>query len=105
MKHSQLLYLPQIMQQFQLLPQQLQLLMMMPHQLYQFNVSVAENAGTASVNVTLSAASAKTITVDYASADATATAGSDYTALSSTTLTFAAGQTSKPFQQLSLMTR
>lgn len=59
------------------------------------NVTAAENAGTASVNVTLSAASAKSITVKYASANATATAGSDYTALSSTTLTFAAGQTSK----------
>ena len=49
------------------------------------------------LNVTLSAASAKSITVDYASADATATAGSDYYAISSTTLTFAAGQTSKTF--------
>ena len=59
------------------------------------NVTIAENAGTASVNVTLSAASAKSITVNYASANATATAGSDYTALSSTTLTFAPGDTSK----------
>ena len=59
------------------------------------DVTIAENAGTASVNVTLSAASAKSITVNYASANATATAGSDYTALSSTTLTFAPGDTSK----------
>ena len=44
--------------------------------------------------MSLSAASAKTITVDYATSDGTATAGSDYTATSGT-LTFAAGDTSK----------
>ena len=59
-------------------------------------VSVAENAGTASLNVTLNAASEKTITVDYASSAGTAChCSSDFNAISSTTLTFSAGQTSK----------
>ena len=59
-------------------------------------VSVAENAGTASLNVTLDAASEKTITVDYASSAGTAChCSSDFNAISSTTLTFSAGQTSK----------
>jgi hypothetical protein len=54
------------------------------------------NAGTstATFTVTLSAAAAGAVTVNYATADGTATAGSDYTA-SSGTLTFAAGQTTK----------
>ena len=59
--------------------------------------SVAEgNSGTASLTftVTLSAASGKTVTVDYATADGTATSGSDYTAKSGT-LTFAPGETTK----------
>ena len=60
------------------------------------SVSVAENAGTASLNVTLDAASEKTITVDFASSAGTAChCSSDFTAISSTTLTFTAGQTSK----------
>ena len=42
-------------------------------------------------------ASGKTVTVNYATSDGTATAGADYTAISATTLTFAAGQTSKTF--------
>ncbi|WP_420904253.1 Calx-beta domain-containing protein [Candidatus Magnetaquiglobus chichijimensis] len=61
--------------------------------------SVTEgNSGTTNLTytVTLSAASSKTITVDYATANGTATAGSDYTAASGT-LTFAAGETSKTF--------
>ena len=45
--------------------------------------------------VTLSAASASSVTVSYATANGTATAGSDYVAASGT-LTFAAGETSKP---------
>jgi chitinase len=46
--------------------------------------------------VTLSASSTDTVTVDYTTADQSATAGSDYTAKSGT-LTFAPGETSKPF--------
>lgn len=49
---------------------------------------------TASVNVSLSAASTQTVTVNWATADGTATAGSDYTAANGT-LTFAPGETSK----------
>jgi hypothetical protein len=61
------------------------------------DVSVAEgNAGTstATFTVTLSAAAAGAVTVNYATADGTATAGSDYTA-GSGTLTFAAGELTK----------
>ena len=62
--------------------------------------SVAEgNTGSANLDfmVTLSAASGRQVTVKYAPAtDAgTATSGTDYTAVSQTTLTFAAGETSK----------
>ena len=55
-----------------------------------------ENAANATFTATLSAASGKAVTVDYASSNGTATAGADYTA-SSGTLTFAAGETSKTF--------
>ncbi len=55
--------------------------------------SVAEGVGTASVTVTLSAAASGPVTVAYATADGTATAGSDYTAASGT-LTIPAGSTS-----------
>jgi Calx-beta domain len=61
------------------------------------DVSVTEaNSGStdAAVTVTLSAASAQTVTVDWATADGTATAGVDYTA-GSGTLTFAPGDTIK----------
>jgi hypothetical protein len=61
------------------------------------NTSVTEgNTGTvaAGFTVTLSAASTKTITVAYATANGTASAGSDYQAASGT-LTFAPGETSK----------
>ena len=44
--------------------------------------------------VTLNRAASGTVTVDYATADGTATAGADYTAASGT-LTFAAGETAK----------
>src|SRR5205823_14539876 len=48
----------------------------------------------ATFTVSLSAASPQNVTVAYATADGTATAGSDYTATSGT-LTFTPGQTSK----------
>jgi large repetitive protein len=60
------------------------------------NATVIEgNSGTlaASFAVTLSAASGREISVDYATADGTASTGSDYTA-STGTLVFAAGETS-----------
>ncbi|HXH95035.1 MAG TPA: Calx-beta domain-containing protein [Thermoanaerobaculia bacterium] len=58
---------------------------------------VEGNAGTSlmTFNVILSAASAATVTVNYATADQTATAGSDYVA-GSGTVTFSPGQTTKP---------
>jgi hypothetical protein len=61
------------------------------------NVTVTENAGSALFTATLSAASGQQVTVDYASADgtATATAPFDYTAASGT-LTFAPGVTTQP---------
>jgi hypothetical protein len=58
--------------------------------------SVNEGAGTATITATLSAASGQTVTVNYATADNTATAGSDYTSASGT-LTFTAGVTSQTF--------
>jgi hypothetical protein len=61
------------------------------------DVAVTEgNSGTinAVFTVTLSPASAQTVTVNFATADGTATAGSDYTATSGT-LTFSPGETSK----------
>ena len=55
-----------------------------------------EGAGnTVDFTVTLSRASSGTVTVGYATADGTATAGQDYTAASGT-LTFAPGETSGP---------
>jgi uncharacterized protein (TIGR03437 family) len=62
------------------------------------DVTVTEgNSGTTSATftVTLSAASGFTVTVNYAAADSTATAGSDYQAASGT-VTFNPGETSKP---------
>ena len=55
-----------------------------------------ENAANATFTATLSAASGKEVTVNYASSNGTATAGADYTA-SSGTLTFAAGTTTQTF--------
>ncbi|MGH2651226.1 MAG: matrixin family metalloprotease, partial [Actinomycetota bacterium] len=61
------------------------------------NVSVTEgNAGTVNAvfTVSLSASSGQTVTVNFATADGTAVAGSDYVATSGV-LTFNAGETSK----------
>jgi uncharacterized repeat protein (TIGR01451 family) len=54
--------------------------------------SVDESAGAAVITVTLSIISGETVSVDYASDDGTAAAGSDYTAISDT-LTFNPGTT------------
>ena len=57
-------------------------------------VSVVEAVGSLSFGVRLSAASQQTVTVEYETADATATAGSDYTAAAAdSVLTFTAGTT------------
>ena len=61
------------------------------------DLTVDEGAGTAEFTVTLDVASGETVTVDYATSDGTAEAGSDYTAKSGT-LTIAAGQTSKDIE-------
>jgi hypothetical protein len=63
------------------------------------NISIGDAAasegGALTFTVSLSSASSDTITVDFATADGTALAGSDYTS-NSGTLTFAPGQTSQP---------
>ncbi|TAN52683.1 MAG: hypothetical protein EPN21_03345 [Methylococcaceae bacterium] len=61
------------------------------------NTTVTEgNSGSsnATLTVSLSAAATQSVTVNYATADGTATAGSDYVPISNT-LTFAPGETSK----------
>lgn len=58
------------------------------------STSVAENGGSLDVEVQLSATTQHTVTVNIASSNDTATAGSDYTAISQT-LTFAPGATSQ----------
>ncbi len=55
----------------------------------------AATPGSVTFNVTLSAASTQTVTVNFQTANSTATAGSDYVAKSGT-LTFTPGQTTKP---------
>ena len=57
---------------------------------------VGENAGTTTITVTLDATSVVTTTVDYATSDGTAIAGTDYITASGT-LTFAPGETAKTF--------
>ncbi len=62
------------------------------------DVSQAEgNTGTSNFNftVSLSAASGSPVTVNFQTADGTATAPTDYTAIGATTLTFNAGETTK----------
>lgn len=68
------------------------------------NVTITEgNSGTSSANFTvrLSPASSQTVTVQYATAPGSATAGSDYTTTNGT-LTFTPGQTSQPISVLIL---
>lgn len=61
------------------------------------DVSTTETETSATVDVTVSfdVPTSNTVTVDLATADGTALAGSDYTAAGPTTLTFAPGDTSK----------
>jgi len=58
--------------------------------------SISEGDGVAVITVTLSAPSGKSVTVDYATADGTATAWHDYTPISGT-LAFASGVTTQTF--------
>lgn len=58
--------------------------------------SGTEEGGAITITVNLSAAASSAVTVDYATSDGTATAGTDYTAASGT-LTFAANDTSETF--------
>ena len=55
-----------------------------------------ENAGSVTITVVRQGGSAGTVTVDYATSDGSATAGSDYTATSGT-LTFGPGELEKAF--------
>src|SRR5439155_533680 len=67
------------------------------------NVTVTESdSGRVNANftVTLSLASAKIVTDNYATADGTATAPADYVAIPTTTLTFNPGDTTKTFTVL-----
>ena len=57
--------------------------------------ATVDEGDTAQFVVTLTPASGKQVTVSYATADGTAKASEDYTAASSTTLTFTAGDTTK----------
>ena len=58
------------------------------------DVAIDESAGTAIFTVTMSEAHLESVHVDFATADGTALAGSDY-ASTAGTLTFAAGETTK----------
>jgi len=60
-------------------------------------LSVSEGAGTATVTVRRAGGRASGVTVDYATADGTAEAGSDYTAATGT-LSFGAGQAVATFE-------
>lgn len=59
------------------------------------DVSAAENAGQIEFQISLSAAAANPVSVDVETGEATAIDGLDFTALSTTTVTFAAGETQK----------
>lgn len=65
-------------------------------QLSSSNFTVNENQGTATITVNRTGGSDGAVSVNYATSNGTATAGSDYTATSGT-LNFAAGETSKTF--------
>ena len=58
--------------------------------------SVGESAGTATISVTLSAPSGKSVSVSYATSDGSASAGADYSPASGS-LTFNPGQTARSF--------
>ena len=58
--------------------------------------AITENGGAATITVTRSNGSAGSVSVNYATSNGSATAGSDYTT-STGTLTFAQGETSKTF--------
>jgi hypothetical protein len=62
------------------------------------DVSVNESAGTATFTVSLNAPvpTGQTVTVDHATSDGTAAAPGDYTAITTTTLTFLPGEITKP---------
>lgn len=62
----------------------------------QADYSVAEDNGIATVTVALSAASGRTITLNYATSNGSAAAGDDYTATSGA-MTFLAGELTKSF--------
>ena len=59
------------------------------------DVSISEGTSPASFTVSLSPASGKTVTVDVATTDNSAIAGLDYTAVTTTTLTFNPGDTTR----------
>lgn len=65
-----------------------------PPQLTIGDASLTERAGSVPFAVTLAAPSGRTVTVDYATADGTATAGADYLEANGT-LTFPAGTTAR----------
>src|SRR5205823_10792604 len=65
-------------------------------QFSQASYSVTEGAASVTITVIRAGGTASGVTVDYATSDGTAAAGSDYTAKSGT-LSFAAGVTSKTF--------
>ncbi len=72
-----------------------------PHEKFALNLfdtalNASETTSTHQVVVTLEGPTAQTVTVDYATGDDTATAGTDYQAVSGT-LTFAPGETRKTF--------
>ena len=61
------------------------------------DVRAPSESGTVEFTATLSQASAQQVTVNWATADGTATAGEDYTGVANETLTFAANDTEETF--------